>query len=389
MEHPDVVIVGGGPAGLVTAIALAAAAPEIAARTVVLEKGRYPREKFCAGAVGGRGDAILDALGVRPDVPSAVVTGMSFAGGAGTRAETLDVPIGRVVRRIEFDAALARAARARGVEVLEGVKVTRAEPGDAHATVETEDGRVFRGKVVVGADGVGSAVRKAMGLGPGGLRAQVLEVDTEPTELDSDRALLHFCAFDRTLPGYTWDFPTIVDGRPLVCRGIYHLRRGDERVDLEHKLGAQIAKHGVDIRSVKNKRFAERGFEPASTLARGRLLLAGEAAGVDPITGEGIAQAIEYGEMCGEHVARALRRQAVLDAWTGRVRRSRLGIDLAVRTRLASLFFGPMRPRVESLILESPVALRAGCRHFAGHPSRAGEIVQILLGAAARARAPH
>ncbi|HWL87601.1 MAG TPA: FAD-dependent oxidoreductase, partial [Polyangiaceae bacterium] len=56
----DVVIVGGGPAGSTTAIALAKAAP--GTKIVLLEKSRYPREKYCAGALGGRGDKLLAEL---------------------------------------------------------------------------------------------------------------------------------------------------------------------------------------------------------------------------------------------------------------------------------------------------------------------------------------
>src|SRR5271163_731206 len=99
----DVVIVGGGPAGTTTALALVAAAPGLASRVVVLEKARYPREKPCAGALGARGDALLAGLGVVVDVPSAPVDGMSFqsAGGLVTAAPGR---VGRVVRRLEFDA---------------------------------------------------------------------------------------------------------------------------------------------------------------------------------------------------------------------------------------------------------------------------------------------
>jgi len=54
---------------------------------------------------------------------------------------------------------------------------------------------------------VGSLVRKALGLGGGKLRAQVLELDTEPVPGERDRALLHFDFSDRMLTGYAWDFP--------------------------------------------------------------------------------------------------------------------------------------------------------------------------------------
>ncbi len=112
----DIVIVGGGPAGLSTALALVRSAPALASRVVVLEKSRYPRDKFCAGAVGGRGLNLLRELDALPDVPFAPIDGVSFRGRHG-RLEARVEGIGRVVRRIEFDHALAGIARARGVKI--------------------------------------------------------------------------------------------------------------------------------------------------------------------------------------------------------------------------------------------------------------------------------
>ncbi|HLL22769.1 MAG TPA: FAD-dependent oxidoreductase, partial [Kofleriaceae bacterium] len=63
----DVLIVGGGPAGISTALHLQAAAPHL--RVVVLEKERYPREKICAGGIGARAFRILEKIGVTVDCP--------------------------------------------------------------------------------------------------------------------------------------------------------------------------------------------------------------------------------------------------------------------------------------------------------------------------------
>jgi flavin-dependent dehydrogenase len=131
MEKVDLVIVGGGPAGITCALAALQADPTLADRMVVLEKATYPREKPCAGGLGGRGDAILRALDACPDVPGVTVRGMELVTGVGRVSATLDEPIGRVIRRIEFDAELARIAKDRGVRVIENARVDGIERMDA------------------------------------------------------------------------------------------------------------------------------------------------------------------------------------------------------------------------------------------------------------------
>jgi flavin-dependent dehydrogenase len=375
-EKIDVVVVGGGPAGLTAAVSILDrdVAPS---RVRVLEKAKYPRDKYCAGAVGARGEKILARLGVLPNVPSAAIDGISLRTGEGERAAR--VPgIGHVVRRIEFDAELARLARERGVEIVEDAKVENVVTRDDRAIVESSAG-TFEARVVVGCDGVGSVVRKAMGVGIGKLRAQVLELDTEPVAGDRDRAMIHFDASDRTLPGYTWDFPTTVGGADLVCRGIYHLKVGEEEIDLASKLGERLSAIGLDITTYKNKRFAERGIELAETLAKGSMMLAGEAAGIDPVTGEGIAQAIEYGGMVGDHVRGVLRGDASVESWSGVVRRSRLGRDLFIRERLVREFYGARRPHLEHVLVADDNFLIAGCRHFGALPMKP-LVVAMALG---------
>ncbi|HEY4121020.1 MAG TPA: FAD-dependent oxidoreductase, partial [Byssovorax sp.] len=222
MERVDVAVVGGGPAGIATALFFAAAAPERAGRVVVLEKEAYPREKICAGGIGARADKALASIGVVVDVPQATVSGLSVVGREGHVREKLDRPIGRVVRRVEFDAALAHIAKARGLRVEEGARVTAIERRGDGVRLETSAGEVHA-RAIVGADGVGSFVRRTLGFPRGTFAAQVVEIDTEPVDADLDRDFLHFDLTDGDLTGYAWDFPTVVRGRELVCRGVYAL----------------------------------------------------------------------------------------------------------------------------------------------------------------------
>ncbi len=366
MSRGDIVIVGGGPAGLSTALALVQSAPALASRVVVLEKSRYPRDKFCAGAIGGRGLDLLRGLDALPDVPFAPIDGVSFRGRNG-RLEAVVGAIGRVVRRIEFDHALARIARARGVKIEEDVKVESIEDATpAEATLRTSKGDLHA-SVVVGADGVGSVVRRSMGLSPGTLRAQVLELDTEVLPADGPRSLVHFDASDPRIPGYSWDFPTIVEGRPMVCRGIYVLRLGDPVVDLPARLGERLAAMGLDIADYENKRFAERGYDPVERVAAGRRMLVGEAAGVDPVTGEGIAQAILFGAIAAHHLAQAIRLgSGRLHGYASDVRRARVGRHLLQSAWLARVVYGPRGRAWRRFLARSDRARDAGMRWYAG-----------------------
>lgn len=374
----DLAIVGGGPAGLATALFLASAAPHRRDRFVVIEKERYPREKICAGALASRADRLLDTLGVRVDVPSVPIRGLSVVTARDARhARERDgvEPIGRVVRRVEFDRAFADEARSRGVRIVEGARVTGLAFEDDAVRVCTSLGEL-RARAVVGADGVGSFVRRALGAPRGRWLARVVEVDTPAVPTDGARDVLHFDLSDRSLLGYAWDFPTLVAGMPLVCRGLYELRPDPGVItgaaldgsapDAGARLQARLERLGI-ARGFPLKRFAERGLSLHEPLSWPRALLVGEAAGIDPALGEGIAQAIAYGAVAGPYLARCLDREDVsFHDWPRELRRSRLGLDLRLRTTFTPWLYGRTRPLFERWVAGSPDLAAAGLRYFAG-----------------------
>ena len=374
---------GGGPAGLSTALFLCHADPERRGRVVVLEKERYPRDKFCAGGVGARADRLLARIGIVIDVPSVFIDGMTLAL-AGGALEAHRGAIGRVVRRLEYDHELARIAAARGIRIVEGAKVTELRRDGRGVVVESTAGS-WHAPVVVGADGVGSIVRRAIGLPGGTLRAQVIELDTEEVRGDPPRNVLHFDASDPALSGYAWDFPTLVDGRPLVCRGVYHLRTSAHHglapdVDVQAVLRDRLAARGLDIARYRLKRFAERGFERHSPYAADRVMLVGEAAGIDGLTGEGIAQAIAYGAFAGSYLAEKLSLCDFAFAdFTRRLARSRVGFELRVRARTIPYYFGAHRAAIERFVLASPDFFALGLDHFAGRKVSRVRLVKSAL----------
>jgi menaquinone-9 beta-reductase len=371
----DLVIVGGGPAGISTALHVAAAAPERS--IVVLEKQRYPREKICAGGIGARAFRILDKIGVSVECPMVQLDAIAVRV-AGETIVTRQPGLGVVVRRIEFDHAFARQAIARGIEVRDGCGVAAIAVTADHVEVTTETGEHWRARAIVGADGVGGVGRKQAGFPRGELRAQVVELDTEAVAADQPRDTIVFDFATRDLHGYTWDFPTLVDGKPLVCRGAYVIRNlGPD--DARARCAAYLAARGLDIRDYRIKQFAERGFDPDAELACPRVLLVGEAAGIDIATGEGIGQAIEYGALAGPYLARAFARDRLgFSDWTHTVSRRHLGKQLWIRHACYRWFYGPERELAEALLPRIGALFSVGVQDFAGVPLSKARIVRGL-----------
>jgi flavin-dependent dehydrogenase len=378
VSRSRVVVVGGGPAGIAAALFAVHSDPGLKDGLVVLERARYPREKYCAGALGGRADRLLGKIGVSIDVPSAPISGIAFRA-MGRTSIVREPDAGRVVRRLEFDHALAKAAMDRGIDVREGVAVRGLAFGAHGVEVDTDAGPLTA-EVVIGADGVRSVVRRALGLDSTGYVAQALEVDTDPVESDLSRDVILFDASHRELPGYYWDFPTIVDGEPKVCRGVYYLKEGcgsSPSLEIHDLLSAELEARGIDLRSLRQKRYAERGFRPQAPVSRPRVILAGESAGIDPVTGEGIAQAIQYGAVAGAYVGRKLSERTLgFEDWSREIRASSVGRDLVVRTAALGLFYGARRAEVERFLLDTPDFIRVGMQHFAGKPWSPGAVVR-------------
>ena len=159
----DVIIIGGGPSGLSTALHLQRVAPSLSTRTLLLEKEHYPRPKLCAGGLTLDAEILLERLDLHIDeVPHVFADDIHFD--FESKGLTVRVPKRhalRVIRRDELDQWLAKKAETRGLEIREGITVRKILPDKDGVTIETDQGQL-RAQVVVGADGSNGITRRCI-----------------------------------------------------------------------------------------------------------------------------------------------------------------------------------------------------------------------------------
>lgn len=290
MPDYDVIIVGAGPSGCAAAYDLAVAGKSV----LLLDRHHFPRVKPCAGALTIK---TIKALRYRVDPVVRTVATSIRATRDLTDATKLRSrhPIAIMTVRAEFDDFCLRKTIAAGAEFRVIDDVLALEEHDSHVLLRTRDAEL-RANFLIGADGVNSKVRLLLGDQSWFRRALAIEAhaplhpEAQPMELD-------FGVVDR---GYAWSFHkgdhlnvglyTEATGvkltRPMLAD---YLRRKFGREDYSHFVGHYLGIGGLHYRPTHQ-----------------RIFLVGDAAGMtDPLSGEGICNAVKSGQAAAQSILQA------------------------------------------------------------------------------------
>lgn len=329
----DVIVVGAGPAGSTTAYHLAKAGLDV----LLLEKTAFPREKVCGDGLTPRAVKCLVGMGVDVSEEAGWLRNKGLRIISGGNRLQLDWPdlatfpdYGLVRKRDDFDQILARQAEKAGVRLYERCNVTDPVIDDRTGRItgvaarigEEKTPAVFHAPVVVAADGNSTRLSLAMGLHRRDDRPMGVAVRTYFTSpRHQDDYLESWLELwdrrgpqDRLLPGYGWIFG-MGDGTSNVGLGVLNTSAAFKELDWREVLKAWCASMPEDWGyTPENMTGPIRGaalpmaFNRQPHYTKG-LLLVGDAGGlVNPFNGEGIAYAMESGEIAASVIVQAHAR---------------------------------------------------------------------------------
>lgn len=342
----DAIVAGAGPGGCACALFLARAGRQV----LLVDKAAFPREKVCGDAVSGKSVGVMRELGLLKELDSpahGVIKGVLFCSPS---AKEVAVPFpnatglefaGYTLRRKQTDQILFEAASAEknitimqkfrvenvvkgekgevcGIEGTDGMAPPRTvEGGNFEVKENSSSKRIFHSRVVVGADGAGSAVSRSLGLPPIPPEHQFMAIRGywRGVEDLSDNIELFF--IDGVLPGYLWVFP-MGDGTANVGLGIL---MSDLKKRSEHP--NKILYNALSGYAPLARRFKpslQEGQIGAWTIPNGSYkkqnagdgwMLVGDAASlVDPFSGEGFGNAVSSGKFAAQAIDDAIKANA-------------------------------------------------------------------------------
>lgn len=351
----DVLIVGAGPAGCAAALHLQRAG----LTAVVIDKATFPRDKICGDGLTTSALRELDLLGLDPrTVPSWIAVDDVIVRSPSGREVTFPMPrdsgvYAAVSRRSDLDAALVQLARSSGCEILEGVALATIHQEHDSVVVTTEGNLRFDAQFVIAADGMWSSTRKALGISQPGYRGEWHAFRQYFTNVSPRAASELVVWFEPDLlPGYAWSFP-LADGTANVGFGILRddssykvndmgplWRELLTRPHVRDFLGADAQPEGP------HRAWPIPARVDRIELSHERTLFVGDAAAAtDPMTGEGIGQALLTGRWAAEAISAHIHDPKACAATYEKSVADELSVDHRFAERLIAILRRPAGAR--------------------------------------------
>jgi len=321
----DLAIVGAGPAGSTCACSALANNQNI--RVALIDRENFPRDKSCGDAIRNDAASLLKQLGLestfegRPRINS-IRPSVSAKFQYLTKLLEFDRHTYFVIERNIFDNDLHEAAIARGAQAFVGHSMTHAVFDDSenlwNIATKNKAGSetTIRAKVLVGADGAGSRVRRAVGLKKNSDRNSLLGIRAYAKAKGFDRTALRVDFPDLLIPGYGWVFPLQNEKINIgLCLDVRDYRRFHST--LEEHLNSYVSyltAQGLQVHDLEDCKssplplaLADLPLVPCKQVA-----LIGDAASmIDPLSGEGIHFGVWAGYTLGHAVSRGLNEQNI------------------------------------------------------------------------------
>jgi len=328
----DIIVAGAGPAGCTAGLELARQGYSV----LIIEKKVFPRDKLCAGGLPRKVLRFIDLE--KKGVVEDRIHRVEFSLRLGRRfVLESEQPLIYTVRRDRFDQLLLRKAREQGCHVRESEAVRRLDLRRDRVTVRT-DTADYRGRVLVGADGVAGVVRRLAGF-----RSRRSLIATLQAHVDLNEPLRRrfrgriWVGFGWIPRGYAWIFPR--RDHLAVGMGVDTSRR---RVPLMKRAFQDLLQQlhcrpeDVDILSYPIHIYGRR-----QPLVKGPVVLVGEAGGlVHPLTAEGIYYAMKSARQAAIAVHRYLTGQHPDLLWYQRSIDRGMGSFFSKSRLFSSLFYG-------------------------------------------------
>jgi geranylgeranyl reductase family protein len=390
----DVIVVGAGPGGSAAAFHLARHGLAVE----LLEKAEFPREKVCGDGLTPRAVRQLVTMGVDTQAAGWVRNkGLRVIGG-GIRME-LDWPdlatypnYGLTRTRTDFDEILAKAAVAAGATLRTSTTVTGPVLDDAGRVVgvsaqvgDDKEPLEYRAPVVVAADGVSGRFALSLGIAKRDDRpigVAVRRYYKSPAKHDDDYLeswleLRSREGGDTLLPGYGWIFG-MGDGRVNVGLGVLNSSTAFGKTNYRNMLTDWLSTT-PDEWGMNDEANADgpimgaalpMGFNRVPHYTRGVLLVGDSGGMVNPFNGEGIAYAMESGEIAADVIVQALARPA------GPERERALA---SYPTELKARFGGYYRLGGWFVkLIGNPHVMRVATKHGLPHPTLMRFVLKLL-----------